>query len=299
MAGDWLKMRHDLPDDPAVIRLASLLEIDEDAVVGKLFRLWCWADRHTADGHAAGVGLGWVDRMARCDGFGAALVRVGWLVESDEGLTLPRFDRHCSDTAKARALDAARKADIRGRNGNVRPLSGSCPVATRTEPGPEKRRSPPPPREASQDGDGWVRLRAAWSAGPGRPWKPATPPDKAAARLAEPGWLDQAVEAIGRLKGCRYFDQPVTLVQLCGPGFVERVLGGQYDAAKAPRPRSPDERPPPRVDPAFESAKAATLAREEAKRKREHDRLDAAAGSDDETEAARAAMLAKLEGATP
>ena len=270
MAGDWLKMRHDLADDPAVIRLASLLELDEDAVIGKLFRLWCWADRHTADGHAAGVGLGWVDRMARCDGFGAALVRVGWLVESDEGLTLPRFDRHCSDTAKARALDAARKADIRGRNGNVRPLSGSQPDRIRTEPGPEKRReeNPPPPREASQSGEAWATLRAAWAAGPGRPWKPAAPPDGLADRLADAEWLDEALQAIAHLPRCRFFKTPPTLVQFCGPGFVRRVLGGQYDEPRAERPAGGPADPPKRQLPAdFTEAVRATQAALEARRK--------------------------------
>lgn len=63
-------------------------------------------------------------------------------------------------------------------------------------------------------------------------------------RLAEPGWLDQAVEAIGRLPSCKYFTTPVTLVQFCGPGFVARVLGGQYDAPKTLKgaPATPDGR---------------------------------------------------------
>jgi hypothetical protein len=39
MAGEWLKMRHDLADDPAVIRLADIVQLDDDAVIGKLFRL--------------------------------------------------------------------------------------------------------------------------------------------------------------------------------------------------------------------------------------------------------------------
>ncbi len=36
MAGDWLKMRHDLADDPSVIRVAADLSIDEDLVMGRL-----------------------------------------------------------------------------------------------------------------------------------------------------------------------------------------------------------------------------------------------------------------------
>jgi hypothetical protein len=250
MAGDWLKMRHDLADDPAVIRAAADLGLDEDAVLGKCFRLWSWADRHTTDGHASGIGLAWVDRLTRCQGFGAALVRAGWLDESDGGLCFPRFDRHCSDTAKQRALDSrlkAEKRDVRQRSGQQ---PDKCPDGNRTTAGPEKRREedPPPPREASQEGggtkDAWSPFRKLWNAGAGRPWKPATPPDGWADRLAEPGWLEQAREAVARLPRCRFFSDPVTLPQFLGPKFVGLCLGGQYDSPKAPKGGGrPEDRP--------------------------------------------------------
>jgi hypothetical protein len=250
MAGDWLKMRHDLADDPSIIRAAADLGIDEDAVLGKCFRLWSWADRHTTDGQASGIGLAWVDRLTRCDGFGAALVRAGWLDELDGGLCFPRFDRHCSDTAKQRALDSrlkAEKRDVRQRAGQK---PDKCPDAIRTTAGPEKRREevPPPPREAAQrepeatDG-GWLAFRKLWNAGTGRPWKPGAPPDGWSERLAEPGWLEQAREAVARLPRCRFFSDPVTLPQFVGPKFVPLCLGGQYDAAKAKKGgREPEAR---------------------------------------------------------
>ena len=250
MAGDWLKMRHDLADDPAVIRVAADLGIDEDAVLGKCFRLWSWADRHTTDGQASGIGLAWVDRLTRCDGFGAALVRAGWLDELDGGLCFPRFDRHCSDTAKQRALDSrlkAEKRDVRQRAGQK---PDKCPDAIRTTAGPEKRREevPPPPREAAQgepeatDGE-WLAFRKLWNAGAGRPWKPGAPPDGWSERVAEPGWLEQAREAVARLPRCKFFSDPVTLPQFVGPKFVPLCLGGQYDAAKAKKGgREPEAR---------------------------------------------------------
>ena len=250
MAGDWLKMRHDLADDPSIIRTAADLGIDEDAVLGKCFRLWSWADRHTTDGQASGIGLAWVDRLTRCDGFGAALVRAGWLAELDGGLCFPRFDRHCSDTAKQRALDSrlkAEKRDVRQRAGQK---PDKCPDAIRTTAGPEKRREedPPPPREAAQgepeatDG-GWLAFRKLWNAGTGRPWKPGAPPDGWSERLAQPGWLEQAREAVARLPRCKFFSDPVTLPQFVGPKFVPLCLGGQYDAAKAKRGgREPEAR---------------------------------------------------------
>jgi hypothetical protein len=252
MAGDWLKMRHDLADDPSIIRAAADLGIDEDAVLGKCFRLWSWADRHTTDGQASGIGLAWVDRLTRCDGFGAALVRAGWLDELDGGLCFPRFDRHCSDTAKQRALDSrlkAEKRDVRQRAGQK---PDKCPDAIRTTAGPEKRREedPPPPREAARGEDirdAWLPFRKLWNAGTGRPWKPAGPPDGWSERVADPGWLEQAREAVARLPRCKFFSDPVTLPQFVGPRFVDLCLGGQYDAAKAKRGGREPEKAPPAV----------------------------------------------------
>ena len=88
-------------------------------------------------------------------------------------------------------------------------------------------------------------LQAAWNAGSGRQWTPPDPPDGLADRLAEAGWLDAALQAIGRLPGCRYFVTKVTLIQFVGRGFVGRVLDGHYDTPKPAKGRGGhDERPP-------------------------------------------------------
>jgi hypothetical protein len=108
MAGDWLKMRMDLPDDPAVIGIALALDLEEDAVVGKLFRLWSWANRQTIDGDAASVTEMWLDRYVGVSGFAQAMVSVGWLTIKAGGIALPDFDKHNSETAKQRALTARR-----------------------------------------------------------------------------------------------------------------------------------------------------------------------------------------------
>jgi hypothetical protein len=76
-------------------------------------------------------------------------------------------------------------------------------------------------------------------------------PDGFPARVEEAGWLDDALRAIEWLPKCRYFDQgKATLIQLCGPGFVVKVLGHQFDNPKpAGRRRGAepnDEKAPPR-----------------------------------------------------
>lgn len=264
MAGDWIKMRHDILDDPATIRVAAACGLDEYAVVGRLHALWSWADRHTKEGgRAEGVGLDWVDRLVRCPGFAVEMVRVGWLEETGQGLTFPRFDRHCSDTAKARALGKERLKRFR----NAASVSTALP---------EKRREevPPPPRARARgepDPAAWATLREAWKAGPGEPWTPPEPPDEAVERLSEPGWLEAALAAIGRLRACRYFETKVGLHQFCGPRFVSRVNQGRYDSPKMPkgsRGKPPeDDKPAPQATwseadrKRFEATKRAMAAR--------------------------------------
>jgi hypothetical protein len=107
-------------------------------------------------------------------------------------------------------------------------MSGCEPDKNRTR--EEKRREelPPLPREGF-DKAAWQTLRRAWNAGKGKPWKPVNPHPKAVERLAEPGWLDDALKGIDRLVRCHYFKTAVSLGQFCGPDFVTLCNGGDYD----------------------------------------------------------------------
>lgn len=109
MAGDWIKMRSDLAEDPAVICIAGKVGLDEFAVVGRLQFLWAWFDAQSRDGHAAGVTKAWVDRKVQCDGFAQAMVDAEWLIVTPGGIEVPNFDRHNGETAKTRALGTKRK----------------------------------------------------------------------------------------------------------------------------------------------------------------------------------------------
>ncbi len=130
MAGDWIKMRHDLSTDPAVITIADKTGIDEDAVVGKLHRLWSWADAQTIDGNAVGVTLSWVDRFTRVTGFGEAMLLAGWLEEvkgQNAGICFPKFHRHISESAKERALTAKRVSSHRNAKRNAPAVTDALP----------------------------------------------------------------------------------------------------------------------------------------------------------------------------
>jgi hypothetical protein len=104
LAGDWIKITKALPDKPEVWAIAQSLNIDPDAVTGKLLRVWAWFDDQTEDGNALSVTKLLLDRQVGVNGFCDALEAVGWLEIYDNLITIPKFDRHNSATAKRRAL---------------------------------------------------------------------------------------------------------------------------------------------------------------------------------------------------
>ena len=130
MAGDWIKVENVTPDKPEIFLLAAMLDIDPDAALGKLIRLWVWADQQTYDGNAASVTLALLDRVSGVSGFAHALKKVGWLTELDTHFSFPNFTRHNGQSAKCRALSKLRTEKYR--------RGGNCPSVTKTS--PEKRR---------------------------------------------------------------------------------------------------------------------------------------------------------------
>jgi hypothetical protein len=109
MAGDYLPIRLDLPDDPAVIQMAAALDIGEDDVVGRLIRTWAWFNKHTENGHAKSVTKAWLDRYTSTPGWSDAMEAAGWLEISEEGLTVPKYDNWNSEAAKIRLKANERK----------------------------------------------------------------------------------------------------------------------------------------------------------------------------------------------
>lgn len=131
MAGTWIKMLTNLHDSHKVRRLARLTGLDRFAVVGRLHRVWSWADEHTTDGVFVGE-VGDIDDIAEHEGFAAALIDIEWLTENGRELLFVNFDEHNGQTAKKRAQDSSRIAQKRGCRENV------ASKATKTR--PEKRR---------------------------------------------------------------------------------------------------------------------------------------------------------------
>lgn len=142
MAGDWIKVEHTTPDKPEVVKLAGILGIDQDAVVGKLLRLWIWADQQSVSGNAITVTNSFLDRLVFCPGFAAGLVKVGWLNGREGLLSIPNFDRHNGQTAKNRANTNRRVANSRKAHNErvTKTCNENVTLRALQKPLPEKRR---------------------------------------------------------------------------------------------------------------------------------------------------------------
>lgn len=115
MAEQWIKMRVTLVDDPKVIQVAQTIGTSNYEVVGLLHSLWSWADGHTSNGNASGISGDWVDKYLAIPGAANALVEVGWLLITENGINLPNFTQHNGAKAKTRAMSAKRTAKHRAK----------------------------------------------------------------------------------------------------------------------------------------------------------------------------------------
>jgi len=286
MAGEWIPYDVCLPQKPEVLELVDTTGLPADQVVGRLLMLWGWAALNSSDGTArmsARMSIRLLGRICGGDeDFWRQVEAVGWLVIDAENGTvaIPGWERRFSKSAKNRAMHAIRAEDARTRTTPCAKAHGSVRKSALDRRDRGDRNSSSSPPQAAQDSAepgpagpaGWETLRKAWAAGTGRPWKLPDPPDKAADRLAEPGWFEKALQAIRELPRCRYFADPVTLPQLVAPGFVDKILGGQFDNPRAARGgggggyRGPEDRGPPQAftgdDAArFEATKRAMAAK--------------------------------------
>lgn len=256
MAGEWIPYDVCLPQKPEVLELVDRTGLPADQVVGRLVMLWGWASLNSSDGSAR-MSVRLLGRICGGDeSFWQEVEKVGWLViDADNGtVAIPGWDRRFSKSAKSRALHSIRADGARQRTTPCAPAH-SPPARGAPEEIEEIRRnrnsssSPGSAAQRNQEPAGWDTLRKAWAAGTGRPWKLPDPPDKVADRLGEDGWFAKALAAIEALPRCRYFRDPVTLPQLVAAGFVDKVLGGQFDNPREQRGggQRPEDRPPPRV----------------------------------------------------
>lgn len=132
MAGDWIKMRDNLWDDPRVAAMVDMTESSEAAIIGALYWLWSTADQHTDDGLMHGLTTRAIDRKTGVKGFADALIAIGWLVDHTDGVQIVEFEKHNGSSAKKRHETAKRVANYRSCNADVTPsaLQNEAPSVT-------------------------------------------------------------------------------------------------------------------------------------------------------------------------
>ena len=166
MAGDWIKMRGNLWDDPRVGHICDLCDTSEASVIGGLYWLWATADQHTEDGTMPGLSLRQIDRKTGVPGLAAALVDVGWLLDDPAGATIVKFEEHNGASAKKRCQTAKRVANFKAGNadetldsesGNATSVSTALPREEKRR--EEKKEQQPKDKERSPCGS---RLPADW-----------------------------------------------------------------------------------------------------------------------------------------
>lgn len=117
MRRPWIKIEVSTPDKPEICAIATKLRIDSDAVVGKLVRLWSWAELNGVKPNNLNVTKEFLDKLCGRKGFAEAVIQAGWLLESGDKLAFPNFDRHNGNASKVRGLTARRVEHHRVRNG--------------------------------------------------------------------------------------------------------------------------------------------------------------------------------------
>jgi hypothetical protein len=162
MAGDWIKMRTDLYRDPKVSVMADLLldadgdlakfvdqhcqrqmtvtrNVMRNVTVGALVSVWgvmrLRGKRENDDLVCKGATSSVLDDIADLPGFGAAMEFVGWAVETDTGLVLPRFfeDQNVDPEDTAKKKNAERQARFREKNKDKSNVTDDVTVTHREE----------------------------------------------------------------------------------------------------------------------------------------------------------------------
>jgi len=135
MRRPWIKVETATPDKPEICTIATSLRLSEDAVLGKLVRLWSWVEVNHIHANDIGVTKEFLDKLVGRKGFAAALADCGWLLEGDGKLGLKNLERHNGGLAKVRALTAHRVALHRKRKSSnvINALQETPPINEKIE----------------------------------------------------------------------------------------------------------------------------------------------------------------------
>ena len=173
MAGDWIKLRKVIPDDPRTAEVARKCRRSRGAVVGALVALWCYGDDYAIEqddgnGFIPYLTAEDIDRICSMEGFAEACPP-DWLRLEDDGAYLPSFKRHNGDTAKKRAQKTARQTRYRAKQKRV---DGAASTSAPTR--EEKRREESNKESSNEDSSASSADGTTPETGPSEFWFPTT-----------------------------------------------------------------------------------------------------------------------------
>ena len=150
MSADWIKVEKITQRKPEVLVIAELLKVTQDHAFGLCIRFWMWCDTHLLDGEVENITPKMLNKVLGQNRFAEAMMDVGWITFEGGFLRVINFDKHMSQSAKARAEDQLRQKEHREAKKKV---SQSCHKKSVTNPLPEIERdkdkdinTPPTPK---------------------------------------------------------------------------------------------------------------------------------------------------------
>jgi hypothetical protein len=245
MAGEWIPIDCNLGSKPEVLEVAATTHEPIEVVVGRMVRLWSWAWHVTADGTIRVPRSMLATVAGGDDQFWSAVERAGWLVCTDETITIPGWSERFGNAAKRRLSEQRRQSVRRAYAKRTHDSVTDCVLEERR--GEEKREEDIPAAPVATSKPRAARSTApkiAWTASDG--WQGITDADRQEWRQAFPGAvLDQELaKATAWLKA-----NASRAGKRNWRSFLVRWLSKCQDRGGTHREpgRRPDEKPPPKV----------------------------------------------------
>ncbi len=143
MREEWIKFEKDTLEKSKILIAAARLGISHGDAILAFLRLYCWADKETADGFVPQMSPAIGDGIARQKGFIAAMAEQSepWITILPDGIRFNNWHEHNGKSAKKRAQEVKKKRLQRdggpdGGGKNVPSSAGQerekCPVSNGT-----------------------------------------------------------------------------------------------------------------------------------------------------------------------
>jgi hypothetical protein len=124
MAFEWIKMRTNLWMDHRINVISVRIKEKPATIIGGLYCLWSIADTFSSDGLLPDYDCETFNIQSGIDGFAEELIRIGWLEQTEYGLSVLEFEKHNGESTKKRFQETLKKQTYRNKGGKSRTKRG-------------------------------------------------------------------------------------------------------------------------------------------------------------------------------